>query len=263
MVVDFHVHCFPDSLAPRALTALAESGGVKPWLDGTIGGLKASMKESGIGKAVVLPVATKASQTPKINQWAAQAQGDGIIAFGTIHPGYGEWKEELSKIKELGLKGIKMHPDYQGFFVDAAEMFPIYEQAFELGLIILFHAGVDIGLPEPYHCTPAMLKKVIETFPGGKVVAAHFGGYLYWDEVEKYLVGTNIYFDTSFSIGAMGSDRARRMILSHGYEKVLFATDSPWTSQARELERIRGLGLEKEVEEAVLGLNALKLLAFA
>jgi len=90
----------------------------------------------------------------------------------------------------MGLKGIKFHPDYQKFFVDDKKMFPIYETAFGLGLIVVFHAGVDIGLPAPYHATPERLEKIVRTFPRCKVVAAHMGGFSLWDDVERFLVGT-------------------------------------------------------------------------
>jgi len=63
--------------------------------------------------------------------------------------------------KEHGLKGIKFILIIRKFFVDDKKMFPIYETAFGLGLIVVFHAGVDIGLPAPYHATPERLEKIV------------------------------------------------------------------------------------------------------
>jgi len=259
MVVDFHVHCFPDELAEKAIPALAKRAGIPARLNGTIDNIKKSMKEAKIDKSVVLSIATKPTQTEKINNWAAEIQDDGIIAFGSIHPDYEGWKDELWRIKELGLKGIKLHPDYQNFFVDEERMFPIYELAFKLDLIIIFHAGVDIGLPAPFHCTPDRLLKVVKTFPQGKIVAAHMGGYKYWDDVENLLVGENLYFDTSYSLGWLDEVQAKRIINNHGFEKILFATDSPWSDQAEELSKIKNLNLGYEAESAILGGNAEKL----
>ncbi len=260
MVIDFHVHCFPDELAPRAVRALAERCGVPPRLDGTLEDIRRSMKRANIDNSVLLSIATKPLQTEKVNTWSASVNGNGIIAFGSIHPDYEKWKEELMRIKSLGIRGIKFHPDYQLFYVDEERMFPIYELAAELGLIIIFHAGVDIGLPEPYHCTPDRLLKVIKAFPGVKVVAAHMGGFSYWDGVEKLLVGQDIYIDTSYSLGVMDDEQAKRIITNHDYRKILFATDSPWTDQEEEILKLKKLNLGTEIEDAVLGLNAVKLL---
>lgn len=260
MVIDFHVHCFPDELAKRAVKALEAAAGTPARLDGTVGGIKQSMKRAGISHSVVLSIATKPSQTQRINNWSAEIQGEGIFSFGSIHPEYPDWRQELDRIKKLGLKGIKLHPDYQNFFVDDPHIMPIYEYAFSLGLIVVFHAGVDIGLPSPYHCTPERLLKLVRAFPGGSIVAAHMGGYSYWDDVERLLIGQNIYLDTSYSIARMDEAQARRMINNHDYRKILFATDSPWDDQAEEATFLRKLISDEGMKKAILGENAGRLL---
>jgi predicted TIM-barrel fold metal-dependent hydrolase len=260
MVIDFHVHCFPDELSSRAVETLAKRAQIAPRVDGTIDGIRRSMERSGVDCSVVLSIATKPSQTEKVNTWSASINKDGIIAFGSIHPEFEGWSDELRRIKGLGLKGIKFHPDYQLFYVDEERMFPIYELAAELGLIIVFHAGLDVGLPPPYHCTPERLVKVVKAFPGMKIVAAHMGGFSYWDRVEEFLVGQDIYLDTSYSFGWIGNEQARRIITNHDYKKVLFATDSPWTDQGEEISRLKDLNLGADIESAVLGGNAVKLL---
>lgn len=260
MIVDFHVHCFPDELAPRATAILSERSGIHPFVNGTTGAIKASMREAGVDHSVVLSIATRPQQASRITQWAASIQDDAIIPFGSIHPDSAGWKEELAAIREAGLKGIKFHPDYQEFFVDEEKLFPIYEKATELGLIIIFHAGEDIGLPAPYHCTPERLQRVVRAFPAGSFVAAHMGGFRCWDEVENFLVGENVYMDTSFSLQWMDQSRFLRILQKHGYDRFLFATDSPWSGQKEELERIRSTGMPPEKESAVLGGNAAKLL---
>ena len=160
----------------------------------------------------------------------------------------------------LGLKGIKLHPDYQLFYIDDKKMYPIYEYLFSLDLVLVFHAGRDIGLPEPYHCTPDRLYKLICDFGGAKIVAAHMGGFSYGEEVEKYLVGTDIYFDTAYSFDWISDEQVKRIIQNHGHEKVLFASDSPWTDQKEEIGKLRNLKLGVEAENAILGVNASKLL---
>lgn len=260
MIIDFHTHCFPDDMAVKVVPHLAGAAGIKPFLKGTLTDLKESMTHAGIDCCVIQNIATKPSQTPIINEWAAKVQGSGIVSFGSIHPDYPHWKEELNRIKDFGIKGLKFHPDYQSFFIDDEKMFKIYEKIFELGLIILFHAGLDIGLDPPYHCTPDRLLKIMEMFPGGKIVAAHMGGYDYWEQVECLLAGKDIYFDTSYSFNDLGPEKMLRLIELHGADKVLFATDSPWTDQQVEVSNITNLQLTVQNKGKIMGENAVKLL---
>jgi len=260
LIIDFHTHCFPDELATKAVAALSEKAGIPAMLDGTLSDLRRSMEANCISGSVLFNIATKPSQTVKINNWAIQIQDEGIIPFGSIHLLYEDWENELKRIKELGLRGIKLHPEYQEFYVDDETMFPIYELAFELGLVIAFHAGEDIGYDPPYHCTPERLDALLKRFKGGKFVAAHMGGYKYWDEVEKHLVGKDIYFDTSFAVGIMDSGQARRIIYNHGYSRILFGSDSPWKDQGWSVQSIKNLGLGPEIEEAIFYKNAVELL---
>lgn len=260
MVIDFHVHCFADELAERAISSLSRAAGLLPRTDGTVAGIRSSMKKARIDKSVLLSIATKPQQSRKITQWAESVQGEDMVAFGSIHPDSGDWEDELVLIREAGMKGIKLHPDYQKFFVDDQKMFPIYERAADLGLVIVFHAGVDIGLPAPYHCPPDRLKRVVIAFPQAKIVAAHMGGYNYWDEVESILAGEHLYFDTSSSLDRLGREQFLRIASKHGYDKLLFGTDSPWSDQSEEVDRLLGMKLPACAEEAILGGNAARLL---
>lgn len=260
MVIDFHVHCFADELADRAVSVLAEKSGLSPRSDGTVKGIRASMKKAGICKSVLLSIATKPQQTQKITQWALSVQDEDIIAFGSIHPECPDWKNELERLERSGIKGIKFHPEYQDFYVDDPKLFPIYEKAAELGLIIMFHAGVDLGYQPPYHCTPDRMKKVVKAFPGAKIVAAHMGGYDSWDEVERHLAGEPLYLDTSFSLYKMSREQFMRIAGVHGFDRLLFATDSPWKDQSEEIAQLRDMNLPDDALQAISGGNAAKLL---
>ena len=154
---------------------------------------------------------------------------------------------------------MKFHPEYQDFFVDEPKLFPIYEALVKSGLIMLFHAGVDLGFPGPYHCTPSRLKKVLDAFPDSTIIAAHMGGYRYWDDVEKCLIGRNLYLDTSFS-EELDNKRTEKLIKAHGAQKILFGTDSPWCDQAKEVSRIRSLNLSDDEINSILGGNAIRIL---
>ena len=260
MIIDIHTHCFPDKIAPRAVHILAQKSEISPYIDGTVRELKKSMGHAGVDVSVLQHIATKQEQTAGINRWAAEIQDHNILSFGTIHPDYPQWKDEIKWLVEMGIKGVKFHPDYQNFFVDEPKLFPIYQSLLESGLVILFHAGIDIGIPDPCHCLPQRLRNVITSFPGSKIVAAHMGGYRCWEDVEKYILGREVYFDTSFSFSDLGSTQMERIMKEHGVSKILFGTDSPWTNPAIEISNIRSMNFSSKETDMILGGNAKSLL---
>lgn len=264
MVIDFHTHIFPDRIAKKTIEFLEQVGNVKAATDGTLTGLLSSMRQNGIDLSVVMPVVTKPEQFDTVNAYAAEINGkDGVLSFGGIHPDMQDYRKSLDTIKELGLPGIKLHPDYQKTFVDDPKLVRIIDYASELGLIVLLHAGMDIGLPDPIHCTPQRCVRMLEQIdrPEAKLVLAHTGGYQLWDEVEELLVGRSIWFDISFSLGRLPEDQFLRIVQNHGADRILFASDSPWDGQGVTLERFLRLGLPEEEAECILYRNALNLLA--
>ena len=151
MIIDFHCHVFPDKIASKAIASLCKSGGTTPFLNGTVKDLRRSMKESGISYSVILPIATKPSQVVSINDFViSQHKKEGIISFGAIHPLYEHWEEELCRLKEAGIPGIKLHPDFQGLFVDDESMVVVMERAAELGMMILVHGGMEVSFPASF-----------------------------------------------------------------------------------------------------------------
>lgn len=262
MIIDFHTHCFPDELAPRAMSKLSQNSGMPYYHNGTLSGLKESAKKSGIDMCVVLPIATKPQQTRTINRWALSVMEEDkdIICFGTVHPEFDKWKEEIRWLKENGFAGIKFHPDYQDFFVDDKKMYPIYDAIFQNDMVILFHSGVDPAFMPPYHCTPKKLHKVLKDFSGAKIVAAHMGGYKFFDKTLECLIGEDVYLDTSFFFGEVDIQNPEKIFRNHGIDKILFATDSPWKDQKREVEYVNSLRLSEEEKEKIFWKNAQQLL---
>lgn len=262
MIIDFHVHAFPDALAAKALPLLSKcSGGVKPNYDATISGLESYLAKNNVDYAVVLNIATNPHQEKKVNDFAISLlEKKNIIPFGSVHPDSPNALSELERLAKAGIRGIKLHPDYQHFFVDDEKMFPIYKKIAELGFITVFHAGVDIGYPKPVHCTPERLLRVLDLFDDAPVVAAHFGGWLLWDSVLEDLCGTKVYLDTAFSSGKMPPDYAKELIKAHGADKVLLGSDMPWSDTHDEVRFVQSLDLSAEDEEKILSNNAKRLL---
>jgi len=260
LIIDFHTHCFPDELAPKAMNKLSANSSLPYYHDGTVKGLKNAARKAGVDKCIVLPIATKPEQTKTINRWAKNIQDENIISFGTIHPKFTEWQDEIDWLKNNNFKGVKFHPDYQNFFVDDIEMFPIYDAIVQSGLVIVFHSGVDVAFKPPYHCTPYRLANILKQFKNAKIVAAHMGGYRFFSDVLEYLLTKNVYLDTSFFFGEEKVENAEDIFRSHGIDKILFATDSPWKEQSTEIGFINKLNLSSYEKDMIFGGNAENLL---
>lgn len=283
MIIDFHTHIFPDKIAADAIksieTSTLEHQGIlinsglsenlpsaaeqfMAVIPATLDALKKSMSENNISASVVLPIATTLTQSRSINKFAAQTNNSGgVYSFGSLHPFQEDWESVLYDIKEKGLRGIKLHPEYQKFYIDSPEAIRILKKCEELDLIVMLHAGNDVGVAPPSHCMPDRLRRVLDHYVSGeKIIAAHLGGWDAWDDVEKYLVGTPVYFDTSYTVSCIGQEQLLRIIRNHGSNKILFGTDSPWRRQGETARQISSIGLTDEELSDIFYKNAKKLL---
>lgn len=266
MIIDFHTHIFPEKIAEKTIKFLSDKSGVKNNTSGTADGLVQSMEKAGADISVVMPVATRPSQFDSINKFACavnEKYGGRLLSFGGIHPFSDNYKEELKQIKNMGLIGIKLHPDYQDCFIDDIRCKRVIYEASALGLIITVHAGRDIGYNDPVHCTPKKTLELIREVRPEKLVLAHMGGWDMWDETEELICGENVWLDTAFCLEYMREEKFISLIEKHGYEKVLFATDSPWSPQKEYIEKISAIISDEKVRTAILGGNAEKLICNA
>lgn len=266
MVIDFHTHTFPDKIAEKTIEHLSKKGGIKPYRDGTYSSLKKSMQDSGVDVSIVLPVATNQSQVETINNLSAELSGkNGIYYFGAIHPDCSDVEAILDDIKAKGLKGIKLHPDYQGAYFDDPKYIRIIGEAAKRELITVTHAGRDVAYPEDIHCTPDMVLNVLSELKGvieDRLVLAHMGGFDLEDEVLEKLIGKPVYMDTAAVLDRY-PNKCKEIIEAHGADRILFATDSPWTDQANMLECLKSLGLSQKDNDLILYKNAKRLLGSA
>ena len=262
MIIDFHTHVFPDELADKAIKALTESCDnlYLPVSDGTVTGLLRKMDEWGIDASVIQPVITKKKQFEKTNQWAADVQSDRIVSFGGIYPHTDDYKRDIDFVRELGLRGLKFHAEYQDFILDDPHMLKIYDYALSCGMIIIHHAGFDPAFPPPFRSNPERFARVVDAMGGGIIVAAHLGGHAQWDDVEKYLVGKDIYLDTSMGFEYFSKEQFLRIVKDHGANRILFSSDAPWSAAGSEIQHIRSLPLSDDIKAKILSENARRLL---
>ena len=221
------------------------------------------MAEAGVDLAVSLPVLTSPSQFESVNRFAKEINNSykNVISFGGIHPLSEDIEGKMKFLKENGFKGVKIHPDYQGEYITHPGYIKILECARELDLVVVTHAGVDCGfLGEPVKCTPALTKKLIKKVPGAKLVLAHLGGNEMVSEVLDTLVGMDVYFDTAYVLRFTDEKTFKEIVKKHGSDKILFATDSPWSDIKNDVAILKSFNLDKETEEKILSKNASRLL---
>ena len=269
MIIDFHTHAFPEKIAARTLDVLRRGSltvsGIDciPTTDGTTAGLIEQLDRAGVDMAVVLPIATKPEQTETINRVAAETytQSNGrLISFGSVHPADSAAPDLVDRAAEMGIKGLKLHPEFQGVDIDSACSIAVLRRAAKNKMPVVIHAGNDIGLPPPVHSTPDMILRALDAVPELTLVAAHLGGWKMWDEVAEKLCGTPLYFDTAFISEYITPSLARDIIRAHGADRVLFGSDSPWEAPSETLAFLQGIGLDESELTLIKGENAKKIL---
>ncbi len=281
MIIDIHTHAFPDAIAQAAVSKLQAGSHTFAFSDGTYGALSAGMKASGIDMSVVLPVATGARQVEHINDFAIRVNErtaeTGVMSFGCMHPGFEDPAPELERIARAGVRGIKLHPAYQQVDFDDERYLRILDICAALGLVVITHAGYDVGLPLCAQASAEKLARAAQKAKGVTLVLAHMGAWRDWQRACELLPETGAYIDTSFSLGSMtpcgdgyyktpqelerlSEEEFLGIVRAFGYERVLFGSDSPWGDAGADARRIAALPLSETETAAILGGNAQKLL---
>ncbi|MGN0593205.1 MAG: amidohydrolase family protein [Ruminococcus sp.] len=267
MIIDFHTHVFPDAIAEKTIGLLAARSGYTPYGNGTREQLLSLMKKGGVDHSVILPVVTKPSQFQSINQFAAALnETDGLYSFGGIHPDDETPEEHLEQIQAMGLYGIKIHPDYQNVPIYDPRYIRIIRYALSLGLAVVTHAGVDDGCIGETKCTPDGILRMLDAVCKGnpsaqlKMVLAHAGSYKMYDQVLEKLCGLPVFFDLACVLEFADPSVLLSIIRTHGADKILFATDSPWSDPARSLARLKEMPLTEQERNQILFQNALSIL---
>lgn len=275
MIIDFHTHTFPDKIAAAAVSSLEQKAHTHAHTDGTQAGLLHAMDAAHIDHAVVLPVATNPLKCASMNNASHALNGGRLTYFAAIHPDAPDWAEELARAKQLGFRGVKIHPVYQNVAIDDPRFVRILASCGELGLIVVMHSGADIGFPGVEKCSPAMLRRALREAGPVTLVAAHMGGWRNWQEVPEYLLDTGVYLDTAFSLGSiipmddhyapeelplLSAEHFCQLVQNLGSGRIVFGTDSPWDDMGQAVERIRALPLTDAEKADILSGNARRLL---
>ncbi|MBR6165894.1 MAG: amidohydrolase [Clostridia bacterium] len=257
-IFDAHCHIYPESIAQKAVEGIDRFYDHLPFrpYDGTAGTLLRLGREAGISHFVVHSVATAPRQISSINRYIASevARSNGLFTgLGTLHPDSEKPEQDFSELVDLGLKGVKLHPDFQRFEADSAKAMRIYALCAEAGLPVLVHTG-DHRFD---YSNPNRIAHILQAFPKLKFIGAHFGGWSMWDEAVRLLSGfDNIAVDSSSTFYATGREKGKELIKIWGADRVMFGADYPMWHPQQEINCLMEMGLQEDEYRRIFWDNA-------
>lgn len=238
MRTDFHTHAFHPKIAAKVCEQLHQHYGARPMGDGTVEDLLARAQAAGMEQVVALCAATVPAQMQPANDFAIHLHTTypQISAFGTVHPHARGWDKELDRLRDVGIKGLKFHPEFQGFWMDDPAFLPLLEASQDF--IWMFHVG-DVLPPEQNPSCPVKLGRILDQFPDARVVAAHLGGYQQWDHAVEHLAGRDVWFDTSSSMPFIRQETLETILRKHDPQRILFGSDYPLFDPATSMQELQ------------------------
>jgi len=268
MFIDAHTHAFSDKIAEKAVEQLITYYRLPTSYGGRLTDLVTHAEDAGMDALVVLVAATKPAQVKPANDWilshpwSALPHCPQIIPFGAYHTADPHWQAEIARLRTGGVRGIKLHPEFQGIDLADPRLLPMLEEiAGEM--VLMVHVG-DPVVNADNLSTPRKVARLLELFPRLTVIAAHLGGYCLWDEAYEHLAGRRLYLDTSSAIQFIDPALLRRIIEKHGTDYILCGSDYPLSSPKDAREAIERLPWLATADKAgILGDNCARLFGIA
>jgi len=233
---------------------------------------------SGLDRAVLLPIDCTSTRGAPIwsNEQIAELcrMNERFIGFASVDPHQPDAPAKLKRaIEDWGLRGLKLAPGIQEFYPNDPALYPLYEKAQELGIPILFHAGMTWEpRAKAEYGRPIYFEDVAYDFPELKIVLAHLAWPWVVEAVALALKYPNVYLDTSalyfdnpkdFIHFAM-ADQVPVTVWERSLRKQLvFGSNYPRVEIKNMAAAVRSLGLSQGCLELVFRGNAERLLGGA
>lgn len=193
-----------------------------------------------------------------------------FIGFGSVDP----WKgraaiRELERCVAIGLRGLKLQPISQAFYLHDPRFYPLWDACQSLGLPLMVHTGTTgIGAGTPggrglhleYGRPVPALDAVAADFPKLTIIAAHFAWPWHLELMAVARHKSNVLVDLSGWAPRYIPDEVLRYCNSVIPEQFLFGSDYPLLSPDRWFEEFDKLELKDHVRRKVLFENACRVL---
>ncbi|MBE5970958.1 MAG: hypothetical protein E7246_00355 [Lachnoclostridium sp.] len=260
LIIDMHVHIYPTTLARRAMAVAGREHDDLEKLP-VKENLWKRMEEEEITLSVVQHVTSKPATQTDVNRFAKEIVRTNVISFGGLHPDCENVLEEIEKLKDLNMAGVKFHPPFQRVHLDDEKYIPMWQRISHLGFPVLIHCGRARGDGE-YDLFPSGVAKFIKYLPDVPVVLAHMGGRSGNSEEEQILFGLpeNVYIDTAMSAERQPQEDFERLASAMGPERVIFGSDFPYGTQKAAIAFVRNSKFSEHEKAMMLGGNAVKIL---
>jgi len=261
--IDFHTRIFPNETAQQAMDALATgSGDYGPRIDGTLQGLLESMSRADISASVAANIATRPAQSMTVLEFCKQIKSDRVHPLVSFHPSNTpeEVEDLFGEAWRAGIRGVKLHPLYQNFFIDDKYMYGFYELCASFGFYLMVHSGFDRAFPGNTQADVERVRKIADWFKDLTIVCTHTGGWKQWDRIGCLSGCANVYTDTSLTLGEVGDEEFVRLLGQFDEDRVLFGSGSPWADQKEMVDRTLRLNISDRLKEKMMGKNAERLL---
>lgn len=260
LIIDIHTHIYPVALARRAMKVSGrENDGVSklPIKEN----LLARMQEENVALSVNLPVVTKPANQTDVNRFAREVMRPNLLSFGGLHPDCEHVLEEIEKLKDMGMAGIKLHPPFQQVDLTDKKYAEMWKHINHLGFPVLIHCG-SARQERPYDLYPSGVEKLIRYIPDVPVILAHMGGRSMEAREGESLTNLpeNVFIDTAMSAERQELADFERLAAEFGPDRVLYGSDFPYGTQKAAIDYIRSSSFSESEKELMLGGNALKIL---
>jgi predicted TIM-barrel fold metal-dependent hydrolase len=213
-------------------------------------------------------------ELPDTNDYVAEIvhkYPEQFIGFATVDPWKGRWSvRELERaVRELGLRGLKLHPVHQAFFPNETRFYPLYEKCQELDIPVLFHTGfaaAGLGMPGggglklKYAAPIPCIDDIAADFPGLTVIMAHPAWPWVEEQIAVALHKPNVYVDLSGWSPRYIPEPLIREADTRLRDKVMFGSDYPYLPPDRWLREFEELPIRDEVRSKILLENAQRVL---
>lgn len=236
-IIDIHTHIYPVALARRAMEVTGHENDDFKKLP-IRENLLARMREAGVDLSVNLPVVSKPQNQGEVNRFAKEAARKNIISFGGLHPDCENVIEELEKLKDMEMAGIKFHPPFQKVHLEDPKYEEMWRKINELGFPVLIHMGTA-RIVRPYDLYPSGIRKILKSAPDIPIIMAHMGSFCMMKNPDEDLenLPENVFIDTAMSAELEEAGEFEKIVRQFGTKAgALRLRFSLWQPESRNRE---------------------------
>ncbi|MGM0576072.1 MAG: amidohydrolase family protein [Myxococcota bacterium] len=202
----------------------------------TIPNLLREMRALGVARSVLLPI-----ELPKISRnaetWLEVTRDEEeLVCFGSVHPYDKDIADRLARQKEMGARGVKIHPATQLITPDHPRAQAVYRVCADLDLPVLWHCGpVDIEPAAGRYCSQVKhYWPAIHHNPDTTFLLGHSGAM----QVELGLQLAKTYPNVWLELSSQSLPSIRRILEEGPADRIVFGTDWPFYPLAIQLAKV-------------------------